>query len=195
MVHLMVDCAFVSESVTSQNAGIFVDDILDAVPIDKYFELFKPGTGSEGGFIRVAMNYDTHLPENGQGARRPLFCLLVCPLACLPECMALIPPMAARKGTMRGQSSCGFLCCAVACLSSIARPSTVAPFRQLRPSSPLVRVFMCFCCRGCSGRGAERALPAPAQFQHLQPSATARATARGRGGQAGTAGRPETTRR
>ena len=55
--------------VESPTAGIFVDDILDAVPIDKYFELFKPGTGGEGGFIRVAMNYDTHLPENGQGER------------------------------------------------------------------------------------------------------------------------------
>ena len=51
-------------------AGIFVDDILDAVPIDKYFELFKPGTGGEGGFIRVAMNFDSNLPENGQGACR-----------------------------------------------------------------------------------------------------------------------------
>ena len=32
-------------------------DILDAVPIDKYFELFKPGAGAEGGFIRVSMNF------------------------------------------------------------------------------------------------------------------------------------------
>ena len=32
--------------------GIFVEDILEAVPIDKYFELFKPGAGGEGGFIR-----------------------------------------------------------------------------------------------------------------------------------------------
>lgn len=32
-------------------------DILEAVPIDKYFELFKPGEGAEGGFIRVSMNY------------------------------------------------------------------------------------------------------------------------------------------
>lgn len=37
--------------------GIYVRDILDAVPIDKYFELFKPGEGSEGGFIRISMNY------------------------------------------------------------------------------------------------------------------------------------------
>ena len=64
-------------------AGIFVDDILDAVPIDKYFELFKPGTGGEGGFIRVAMNYDTHLPENGQGAcLRTLAPLLLWSLTC-----------------------------------------------------------------------------------------------------------------
>lgn len=37
--------------------GIYMRDILDAVPIDKYFELFKPGEGSEGGFIRISMNY------------------------------------------------------------------------------------------------------------------------------------------
>jgi hypothetical protein len=36
--------------------GIFVKDILDAVPIDKYFEMFKPGTGKEGGFVRLKMN-------------------------------------------------------------------------------------------------------------------------------------------
>ncbi len=38
-------------------AGIFVNDIMDAVPIDKYFELFKPGQGGEGGFIRIGMDY------------------------------------------------------------------------------------------------------------------------------------------
>jgi hypothetical protein len=38
-------------------SGIFVQDILEAVPIDKYFELFKPGAGGEGGFIRVAMAF------------------------------------------------------------------------------------------------------------------------------------------
>jgi hypothetical protein len=37
--------------------GIFVADILDAVPIDKYFELFKPGAGGEGGFVRIAMGF------------------------------------------------------------------------------------------------------------------------------------------
>jgi len=34
-----------------------MQDILEAVPIDKYFELFKPGEGAEGGFIRISMNY------------------------------------------------------------------------------------------------------------------------------------------
>lgn len=51
-------------------AGIFVEDILDAVPIDKYFELFKPGAGGDGGFIRVAMNYDTQALPGEQGAAR-----------------------------------------------------------------------------------------------------------------------------
>lgn len=37
--------------------GIYMRDILEAVPIDKYFELFKPGEGAEGGFIRISMNY------------------------------------------------------------------------------------------------------------------------------------------
>ena len=34
-----------------------MNDIMDAVPIDKYFELFKPGQGGEGGFIRIGMDY------------------------------------------------------------------------------------------------------------------------------------------
>eukprot|EP00887_Chlorella_sp_A99_P002540 scaffold6.g2540.t1 len=49
--------------------GIYMRDILDAVPIDKYFELFKPGVGAEGGFIRVSMSY--LLPDqvrSGNGA-------------------------------------------------------------------------------------------------------------------------------
>lgn len=37
--------------------GIYMKEILEAVPIDKYFELFKPGHGAEGGFIRVSVNY------------------------------------------------------------------------------------------------------------------------------------------
>jgi len=37
--------------------GIYMNDIMEAVPIDKYFELFKPGQGGDGGFIRVGMNY------------------------------------------------------------------------------------------------------------------------------------------
>lgn len=38
-------------------AGIFVSDILDAVPIDKYFELFKPAAGGDGGFIRLKLDF------------------------------------------------------------------------------------------------------------------------------------------
>lgn len=48
--------------------GIYMRDILDAVPIDKYFELFKPGEGAEGGFIRISMNYLTpDQVRNGDG--------------------------------------------------------------------------------------------------------------------------------
>ncbi len=38
-------------------AGIFLKDILDNVPIDKYFELFKPMAGGEGGFVRICLDY------------------------------------------------------------------------------------------------------------------------------------------
>ena len=44
-------------SVVLAACGIYVKDILEAVPIDKYFELFKPGEGADGGFIRISMNY------------------------------------------------------------------------------------------------------------------------------------------
>lgn len=44
--------------------GIYVEDILDAVPIDKYFEMFKPKNGGDGGFIRVAMNFSTESPDD-----------------------------------------------------------------------------------------------------------------------------------
>ena len=47
--------------------GIFVKDILDAVPIDKYFEMFKPGTGQEGGFVRLKMSI---LSEEEMSARK-----------------------------------------------------------------------------------------------------------------------------
>lgn len=47
-----------------RHAGIYVDDILEAVPIDKYFELFKPKNGGEGGFIRVAMNFSTESADD-----------------------------------------------------------------------------------------------------------------------------------
>lgn len=36
---------------------------MDAVPIDKYFELFKPGQGGEGGFIRIGMDYVKSLKD------------------------------------------------------------------------------------------------------------------------------------
>ena len=40
-----------------------MNDIMDAVPIDKYFELFKPGQGGEGGFIRIGMDYVKSLKD------------------------------------------------------------------------------------------------------------------------------------
>ena len=43
-------------------AGIFVADILRAVPINKYFELYKPKATdqSEGGFIKVVIEFEDH---------------------------------------------------------------------------------------------------------------------------------------
>lgn len=38
---------------------------MDAVPIDKYFELFKPGAGGEGGFIRISMDFVKTLKDRG----------------------------------------------------------------------------------------------------------------------------------
>ena len=43
-------------------AGIYVQDILRAVPIDKHFQLFKPGEGGDAGFIRLAMNFSQGEP-------------------------------------------------------------------------------------------------------------------------------------
>ena len=40
-----------------------MNDILDAVPIDKYFELFKPGAGGEGGYIRISINFVNDLKD------------------------------------------------------------------------------------------------------------------------------------
>jgi len=55
------------------HAGIFVDDIIEAVPIDKYFELFKPNLLGGGGFIRICMNFVKDLselqPQPGEVAR------------------------------------------------------------------------------------------------------------------------------
>ncbi len=48
------------------HTGIFVNDILDAVPIDKYFELFKPAAGGEGGFIRLGLDF-TREPKAAAG--------------------------------------------------------------------------------------------------------------------------------
>ncbi|GAB4821102.1 hypothetical protein N2152v2_008148 [Parachlorella kessleri] len=51
--------------------GIFVSDILEAVPIDKFFDLFKPGQGAEGGFVRVSMEFVTPEQVQGNGSLAP----------------------------------------------------------------------------------------------------------------------------
>lgn len=47
-------------------------DILDAVPIDKYFELFKPNAGGEGGQMRIGMKYVTDPRQIKTAAARAL---------------------------------------------------------------------------------------------------------------------------
>ena len=66
-----------------------MNDILDAVPIDKYFELFKPGAGGEGGFIRIGMNFTKALKDRSSsaGARPAAARLLTCLAACRVRCM------------------------------------------------------------------------------------------------------------
>lgn len=59
-------------------AGIFVADIIEAVPIDKYFELFKPNLLGSGGFIRICMNFVKDLKE----LQQPGACIHECVCAC-----------------------------------------------------------------------------------------------------------------
>lgn len=50
--------------------GIFVKDILEAVPIDKYFELFKPGAeGDLGGKIRITLKSESAAGAAGRERR------------------------------------------------------------------------------------------------------------------------------
>lgn len=42
-----------------------MSDILDAVPIDKHFELFKPGAGGDGGYIRLSLDFGAEPPQFG----------------------------------------------------------------------------------------------------------------------------------
>ena len=58
---------------------------MDAVPIDKYFELFKPGQGGEGGFIRIGMDYVKSLKEKDGKAGGALAALIQVPLKAAAE--------------------------------------------------------------------------------------------------------------
>ena len=50
--------------------------ILDAVPIDKYFEMFKPGSGSDGGFVRLKMRLMSNSDMKREKGGRALPCCL-----------------------------------------------------------------------------------------------------------------------
>lgn len=63
--------------------GIFVQHILDAAPIDKYFEMFKPGSGSEGGFVRLKMRLlsgPDAKKTKGVASSAGLVCMALAPL-------------------------------------------------------------------------------------------------------------------
>lgn len=60
--------------------GIFVKDIKEAVPIDKYFEMFKPGTGGDGGYIRLKMKLVDPEDATSAASTRTL------PLLIISEC-------------------------------------------------------------------------------------------------------------
>ena len=47
--------------------GLFVKEIIAAVPITKQFELFRPKNAGAGGMIQVAMNFKT--PEENTPAK------------------------------------------------------------------------------------------------------------------------------
>jgi hypothetical protein len=59
LLHHLHDTTLCLACLTSSccHVGIYVNDILDAVPIDKYFELFKPAAGGDGGFIRLKLDF------------------------------------------------------------------------------------------------------------------------------------------
>jgi hypothetical protein len=95
--------------------GIFVQHILDAVPIDKYFEMFKPGTGTDGGFVRLKMRLlpnSENRKQEGAAAARSCTCAGLCRLA--PEA-ALQRIYLCRKG--QGQKL-GIRCVAAGCSGS-----------------------------------------------------------------------------
>lgn len=70
--------------------GIFVNDILEAAPIDKYFEMFKPGSGDEGGYVRLKMQMisEEELKAKQSGARdlSPRLNLSAGPVSCIYTC-------------------------------------------------------------------------------------------------------------
>lgn len=47
--------------------GLFVKEVIAAVPITKQFELFRPKNAGAGGMVQVAMNFKT--PEDGTPAK------------------------------------------------------------------------------------------------------------------------------
>lgn len=88
--------------------GIFVNDILEAAPIDKYFEMFKPGSGDEGGYVRLKMQMisDDELRARQSGANNScmiaqaagLYYKLACP-QCPCNAVSLIMDISVRPPT------------------------------------------------------------------------------------------------
>ena len=61
-----------SETTVVAACGLFIKDVLSYVPIDKYFELFKPHHGGEGGFVRVKLNFTDALAADREATEAEL---------------------------------------------------------------------------------------------------------------------------
>jgi hypothetical protein len=71
--------------------GIFVSDILDAVPLQKFFQLFRPAPGGEGGYILISMNFVKDLSE-AKAALLPSGWLLACHICHRSGCTEALGP-------------------------------------------------------------------------------------------------------
>jgi hypothetical protein len=124
--------------------GIYVQDILDAVPIDKFFELFKPGVGGEGGYIRVGMTFATQLDEVDAetGAAGSVCLYLVCTGGTGRPSRAS-PPWVSRSDLR--DSLTPFVCLCLLQVSRMLRRGPSSP--NFRSGATRMTMQVCVCAR------------------------------------------------